>query len=130
MKPAADLRPTPALPDDGVVQRLAGHTIEHDYGFALVGDAQTGELGNFPGIALGDFADDGEDVFPNLFRIMFHPAGLGINLPMAARRLVQNLSARVEEHRLRRGSALVNGENQTHFKSFKAASLNPSMLKP
>ena len=66
---------------------------------------------SFPGIASGDFADDSQDILPDFLGVVFHPAGLRINLPMLARGVVQNLPARVEENRLRGGGALVEGED-------------------
>jgi hypothetical protein len=44
---AADGIATPILPDQRVVQRLAGLAIKHQHGFALVRDADGGKLGKF-----------------------------------------------------------------------------------
>ena len=64
--------------------------VVFDRSFALVGDAQARELGKFGAITSNNFADDGQNIFPDFFRVVFHPAGLRINLAMRLGRLVQN----------------------------------------
>src|ERR1017187_2406621 len=113
----ADRCAPPALPDDGIMQRPAGLAVEHDDGFSLVRDAQAGELGYYFRVARRDFADDGEDIFPDFFRVVFHPAGLRINLAVRLGRLVQHPAFGVKKNGLRRGRALVNGEDVFHDKS-------------
>ena len=104
----------PALPDQGVMQGAAGGAVEYQHGLALVGDAQAGEIGQDGAIAFGNFPDDGEDILPDFLGIVFHPAGLGINLAMIAGGFVHDVARDVEEHRLGGGSALVNGEEIFH----------------
>ena len=62
------------LPDNRVVDRLTGVTVPHNGGFALVGDADGGDVGGLDA-RLGDgAAHNGNDRGPYLLRIMFHPA--------------------------------------------------------
>jgi hypothetical protein len=103
-----------ALPDDGVMQRAAGLAIEDQNGFALVGDAQSGEPGKSFAVASGDFTDHGEHIAPDFFGVVFDPAGLRINLAMIARGFVEDFAGRIEEDGLRGGGALVDGEEEGH----------------
>ena len=70
------------LPDDGVVDRLAGLAIPDDRRFALVGDADGGEVGGFDA-GLGERPPDDLDAAgPDLDRIVLDPTGLGEDLLM------------------------------------------------
>lgn len=65
------------LPHDGVVNRLAGGLVPHHRRFALVGDADGGDV--MPGqVRLGQRgADDLAGVVPDLGGVMLNPAACG-----------------------------------------------------
>ena len=64
------------LPDDRVVDRLAGRAVPHQRGLALVGDPDRGDVGRGD-VGLGQRAgDDLTGVVPDLGRVVLDPAGL------------------------------------------------------
>ena len=105
----------PVLPDDGVVDRLAGGAIPDDRGLALVGDADAGDVLRAErrpcAIALAHGRDHGR---PDLLRIVLDPAGRGIDLPQLLLRRGDRRERRVEHDRARRGGALVDGDEVAH----------------
>jgi len=71
----ADLLGAGILPDDDVVDGLAGVLVPHDGALALVGDAHRGDLVTVD-LRLGEYpADDGADVVPDLDGVVLDPAG-------------------------------------------------------
>ena len=68
------------LPDQGVVDRLAGVAIPDDGGLALVGDADGGEVGGAEGALLQGGGDHFAGAPPDLVRIVLDPSGLGVDL--------------------------------------------------
>ena len=68
------------LPDDGVADGLAGVAVPDHGGFALVGDADGGEIAGAEVLGLHRFADDLLRAAPDLGGIVLDPAGPGINL--------------------------------------------------
>ena len=67
------------LPDDGVVDRLAGAAVPDHHGLALVGDADGGDVGGGkPGVGQG-LPRGGDDGCPDFLRIVLHPAGSWVN---------------------------------------------------
>ena len=95
---AADVIATAALPDDGVVQGLAGVTIENQNGFALVGKAEGDDPFEFFAIAADDFTDDGEDIAPNLLGIVFYPSRLRVILFEFFLSNIDNISGMIEQN--------------------------------
>ncbi len=80
----ADGIAAPALPNDGVVQRLPRGAIEDEHGLALVGQAQAGECGQPVRIAGGNVMNHRQHVLPDFLRVVFDPARLRINLLVRA----------------------------------------------
>jgi hypothetical protein len=110
------------LPDNGVVQRTAIFTVEDHDGLPLIGNAQPDEAGNLAAIPLGDFLDDGQNIFPDLVGVVFDPPGFGIDLAMIAGSPIQHLSFRAEEDSFCGGGALVDGKD--HSQRSKRTSAN------
>ena len=77
---AADFIGTGALPDNGIVIGLAGFPVPDHRGFALVGNADGGDVFAVdPGFSHGPF-DHPAAVVPDFQGIMLNPARLGKNL--------------------------------------------------
>ena len=68
------------LPNDGVADGLAGAAIPEDGGFALVGDANGGEVVRPQALLVHGCGDDLLRASPDFFRIVLHPAGPRIDL--------------------------------------------------
>jgi len=66
------------------VQRFAGSAVENEDGFALIGNAEASQFGDFLEIAPDNFTNDGKDVSPDFLRIVFDQARTWINLFMIA----------------------------------------------
>ena len=97
----------PVLPDDRVVDGLAGAAVPDHGGLALVGDADGLDVARGqPGLGDG-LAGGGELRLPDFFRVVFYPAGLGVDLAELALRHRDNLSGIVEHDAARAGRALV-----------------------
>ena len=122
-----------ALPDDGIVQRAAGAPVPDHGRFALVGDPHAGDgLVGGPG-AGGDLGlgqrrgDDAPGVVPDLERVVFDPARLGIDLLVFLVLGGDDLSAPVKHDAARAGGALVDGDDGVHdplrFKSMLSPGL-------
>ena len=70
----------PVLPDDGIVDRLAGSALPDDRGFALIGDADAGDvLGRQAGLRHRR-AHGRDRRCPDLLRVVLDPTGRRINL--------------------------------------------------
>ena len=96
-----------ALPDNGMINRLAVALVPEDGGFALVGDA---DGGNFPcgNTKLGNRLSGNRKLcFPDFQSIMLHPAGVGIVLLKFLLRNAFHLPILVEKNRTGAGCALV-----------------------
>ena len=88
----------PALPDDCVMNRFAGFAIPEDGRFALIGDADGGDLiGLYVGFSQ-DYVSGVELRRPDVFGPVFDPAGLGVKLSRirAERLRSRDLSGRKE----------------------------------
>ena len=97
----------PVLPHNGAVHRLAAGSIPHYRGFALVGDAQGGDLIGGNARLRQRFGQHRHLRAPNFFRIMLHQPRLGKMLGKGFLRLGNDLACMVENHRTRRSGALV-----------------------
>ena len=110
----AGVRGAPVLPDDGVVDRLAGRAVPDDRGLALVGDADAGDvLGRDAGLRHG-LAHGRDRRRPDFLRIVLDPARRGIDLPQFLLRGRDRREPGVEHDGARRGGALVDGEEMRH----------------
>ena len=95
------------MPDDGMMNRLTAGLVPNDCRFALIADANGGDVtGLFDDIA-GDF----ELGMPDFSGVMFHPAGLGINLRELLLGTADGIAFMVEEDRPRGSGALVKRED-------------------
>ena len=85
------------LPDDRVVDGLAGGPVPHQRGLALVGDADGGDVRRRQA-GLGErLARGGELRREDLLRIVLHPAGLRIDLAELALRHRDDAASSVED---------------------------------
>jgi hypothetical protein len=100
------------LPDDGVVNRLAGGAVPHHRRLALVGDADRRELDARH--ARDALVHHRRLRLPDLTRIVLDPARPRIELPEFALRDRHHLRALVEQQRARAGGALVECEDGFH----------------
>ena len=113
LQPGAHLRRAAILPDDGVVDRLAGRAVPHDGGLALVGDADADEVLRLefrPGECC---AADLDHRRPDLFRIVLDPAGLREDLRQFLLRAGNRTTRGIEHDGAGAGGALVDGEDMS-----------------
>src|SRR5207237_1136317 len=97
------------LPDDGVVNRLAGLLLPDHGGLALVGDADARELVGLDAFLLHRALDHALRLLPDLHRVVLDPTGLGINLLVFEVVGRDDLAIVAEHHEARSGGALVDG---------------------
>ena len=103
-----DLVGAGVLPDDRVVDGLAGVLVPDDRGLTLVGDADGGH------VAAGDVGlghglrRDLAGVLPHFCRVVLDPAGLGEDLLVLHLRDRDDLAVVVEDHASGAGRALVD----------------------
>ncbi|MNE61908.1 hypothetical protein D3C80_1571550 [compost metagenome] len=96
---STDLGAAAALPDNGVVHRTPGFLVPHHRGFALVGNAQRGDLG-VADTRLGQGLDHGCALCgENLHRVMLDPARLRVMLCELALGGTYNIGVTVENDR-------------------------------
>ena len=110
----ADIRGAAILPDDGAVNSLAGGAVPHDSSFALVGDADSGDVARGDiGFSQG-FATGGEGGGPDILRLMLDPA--------RGRKMLREFSLRggcdgnvgAKQNRARGCGALIDGQHKGH----------------
>ena len=103
-----------ALPDDGIVDGLAGLLVPDDGGLALVGDADGGDiLRAHVELCHGSVGHLVGGV-PDLFGVMLHPAGLGENLPELLVHDRTDIAGFVKEDAAAAGGALVERHDVLH----------------
>jgi len=103
----------PVLPHNGVVKRPSRGAVPQDGGFALVGDADAGDLMGLHARQGG--AAYGQAGLPYLARIMLDPAIGRIDLPQRQGMAGDDAgtdTGDVEQHGAGRGRALVDGEQE------------------
>ncbi len=87
------------LPDDGVVDRLAGRPVPHDGRLALVGDADSRDVGGVE-VGLAECpTDDGAGVLPDLHGVVLDPARAREDLPVLELVDGHDAAPSVEHHR-------------------------------
>ena len=99
------------LPDDGVEHRLAGGAVPDQRGFALVGDADGGNLVGPDRGLLDRGAAGGGSCGPEVGRVMFDPTALRVVLGEFLLRRGDDGQAGVEQNGTGRGGALINGKD-------------------
>ncbi len=108
----ADARSAPVLPNDGVRQRPAGGALPQHHGFALVGDANGGEIAQLRSGTGQGFGEGGALRGPDVERVMFHPAGLRVVLGELALRAGQHPALQIDDEGARAGRTLIERGNQ------------------
>jgi hypothetical protein len=97
------------LPDDGRVDGFAGLAIPQHGGFALVGDADGGDVAG--GCACECVANDLDRRLPDLLGVVFDPAVLGIELAVFGLRGFERRALGVEQDGAAGGRSLIDGED-------------------
>jgi len=100
------------LPDQRVGQRLAGLAIPQDGGLALVGDAQRRQVAGVQAALRHGLGDHLAGPQPDLVRIVLHPSGLRIDLPVLPLRAGDDSPGAVEDQKARAGGALIDRSNE------------------
>ena|SRR5690349_3001471 len=96
-------------PDQRIVQGLTGLAIPHYRRLTLVGDPNGGEIRGPQPCAFECSLDDVQGVVPDLDRVMFHPAGLWIDLSMLLLRAGDDLTLTAEQDEACTRDPLVDG---------------------
>ena len=100
----------PVLPDDGVVQRLSGRAVPDKGGFALVGDADGGDMGGVGAACGAGLAQARRGAAPDVLGVLLHPAGARIDRLDGAARHGAAAPPRIEDDGAGGGRALVEDE--------------------
>ena len=111
LQPVAEGGGAAALPDNGVVDRLAGPGVPQNSGLPLVGDADGGDL---LGVDVGGIHRLRQGPLfrgPDLQGIVFHPAGLGIDLVEGMLGPGDDIPRPVKQDGTGAGGALVQGDH-------------------
>ena len=96
------------LPDDGVIDGLAGRLLPHNRGLALVGDTHRGDVLRIHA-GLGQRAgDDSLGASPDRHRIVFDPARLRVDLWEFLLVEANHLARMIKDHEACAGRPLVN----------------------
>ena len=104
-----------ALPDDGGRDRLAGAAIPDHGGFALIGDADGGDVATPWHVAAFKRPPRGIELrAPDGVGVLLHPAGLRINAIDGARFHRDAAAFLIVERGARAGGSFVQGENVRH----------------
>ena len=116
------------LPDDGVVDRLAGRPLPHDGGLALVGDADRDDVRRVEvGLAEGA-ADDRSRVLPDLEGVVLDPARAREDLPVLELVDGHHPPAAVEDHGASARRALVDRDDVAAVRCRHVPNLPPSAV--
>ena len=100
----------PVLPDDRIVDRLAGGAVPDDGGLALIGDADAGDIVRGEA-GLGHRLAHGRDRrLPDFLRVVLDQTRRRKDLPQFLLRGGERLEAGIERDRARRGGALIDGD--------------------
>ncbi len=102
------------LPDDGGVDGLAGGAVPHDHGFALVGDADGGQIAGARAGLGEDFDSATELGGEDLIGVVLDPAGLGVKLLEFVLGDGDDGAGLVEENGAGTGGSLIESEDVGH----------------
>ena len=105
----------PVLPDDGVMDRLAVDAIPDDRGFALVGDADAGDVLGADARPWPSPRARSRPRRPDFLRIVLDPSRRRIDLAQLLLRDGDRRKLVVEHDRPRRGGALIDGDEVGHL---------------
>src|SRR5262249_60302154 len=103
-------RSTPALPDDGVVDRAVGRAIPNDGRFALIGDPDGCDVLGFDVCLRKRLTSAVELGVPDVFGIVFDPSGTRKNLGKLLLAGAHDASRTVKQYRARRCRALIESQ--------------------
>ena len=95
------------LPDDGVIDRLAGVSIPDENRLALVGDADGGYVLRANAGLFEQLSHRPQLRTQDVGRVLFDPPGVRVNLPDIPLRLCRRLALPVEQHGAGAGRSLV-----------------------
>ena len=112
LQPLADRGADAALPDDGVGDRPAGVAVPEDGRFALVGDAQGGDVRGRKPRGGHRLAGHVELAGPDRLRVVLDQAGAGQDLRELLLGLGHRPAVAAEDDRPARGGALVECEDE------------------
>ena len=116
----ADRGRAPALPNDGVVHRLAGVLVPDDGRFALVRDADACDIRRRQAAFFKRLAHGVELRIQNDHGVVLDPARLGINLREGILRQRHDVAALVKNNRTGACGALIQSHNVTiHEKNLR-----------
>ncbi|CAM3592657.1 hypothetical protein BOSP111201_14570 [Bordetella sputigena] len=107
----ADIGRTPVLPDDGMRQRPAAGAVPDQRGFALVGDADGGDVGRGRAGVVQGLSRDLQLAAPDLVGVVLDPARVRVILAEFALAHAARAAFGVEYDGARTGRALVQGKN-------------------
>ncbi len=95
------------LPDDGVADGESSIFVPENRGFALIGDADGGQILGLQDILLHGLADDVLGATPDFFGVMFHPTGRRIDLFVLLLCLRDDAAGAVKDDEASAGGALI-----------------------
>ena len=104
-------RGAPVLPHDGRADGAARAAVPQHRRFALIGNADGGNVGAGQALLVQHLARHGKLAFPDVGGIVFHPAGLRKMLGKLLLRAGAGLALAIEQDRARTGGALVEGKD-------------------
>ena len=104
----------PVLPDDGMVNRLAGPAVPEHRGFALVGDAHRPDVPGGQARAGQRLPRRGQLAAPDFHRVVLDPARPGIDLRQLLLGQRHHAAFFVKHNASRTGGSLIEGEKIGH----------------
>src|SRR5581483_6146140 len=124
----AIVRSPTILPDDRVVDRLAGRAVPDDGRFALVGDPDGRDVAGRQLRARQRFDRDADLRGPDLLRVVLDPSGLRKDLREFFLRDRTNGAVVIEHDGPRAGRSLVEREHVTHPRDYTMAPMKRELL--
>src|SRR4029450_12249605 len=120
----------PILPDDLIVNGLAGFAVPDDRSFALIGNAQPGDVAGAHARLRHDGPHRRNHCAPDFFRIVLNMTWRGINLRQFLLCRGKRSQRCVESNCPRGGGSLINGNKdgrQRFFPSYRLDESNDEM---
>src|SRR5262245_16639880 len=129
LQPFAVVRRAAILPDDRVVDRLAGLAVPDDRRLALVRDADRGHVFRPHARASERFDGDADLRRPDLLRIVLDPAGVRKNLPELLLRDAADRTVAIEHDGARARGALIESEDERHGRRLYNAPMSKGLMR-
>ena len=117
LQPRAEIGGAAVLPDDGAMNRQAGGAIPYHRRFALVGDADRGDILRRETSFLQRVAADGDGRVPDVLRVVLDPAGGRKMLRKFLLRDRRDRKVGAKHHGARGRGALIDGQHEGHWRS-------------